>query len=84
MTRREGNQFPSANPYPVSPPEGDLVWHIPQPEKLPRPTYWPVVMALGLTFVFWGPVTTVLLSGVGLILVTLALVGWIGELRDEP
>jgi hypothetical protein len=58
-------------------------WHVAQPEKLPRPTYWPAVMALGITFVFWGIVTTLAISAVGFSLTALALSGWIGELRNE-
>jgi hypothetical protein len=49
--------------------------------ELPKPTYWPAVLALGITFLVWGLVTSVLLSGIGLILFALALAGWIGDLR---
>ncbi len=58
-------------------------WGIPRPEKLSPPTYWPVVMALGITVVMWGLATTFLLSGVGLLLFGLALAGWVGEMRGE-
>ncbi len=61
-------------------PEG---WGKPQPDKLAHPTYWPVVLALGIAFIFWGPVTTLFISGVGLVLFAIALAGWIGELRHE-
>lgn len=58
-------------------------WHQPQPASLPRPTYWPAVMALGITFVFWGVASTWIISAVGLALFASSLAGWIGELRDE-
>lgn len=58
-------------------------WHMAQPEKLPQPTYWPAAMALGVVFVFWGIVTTLAISVVGLLLTAVALGGWIGELRHE-
>jgi len=58
-------------------------WHTPQPETVPEPTYWPAVMALGLVFLLWGTITTFILSGAGLLLVGLALAGWIGALRHE-
>jgi hypothetical protein len=58
-------------------------WNAPRPEKLPRPTYWPVVMALGVVLVSWGIVTTLAISGVGLSLIAVALGGWIVELRNE-
>jgi len=56
-------------------------WHPPDHSELPQPTYWPAVLALGITFLAWGLVTSLVISGVGLILLALALAGWIGELR---
>jgi hypothetical protein len=66
-------------------------WHKPLPEKLPQPGYWPVIMALGITFMLWGLAvgfnevvsTIVILFFIGLVLFTVALIGWIGDLRDE-
>jgi hypothetical protein len=51
-------------------------------EELPHPTYWPVTMALGITFSLWGIVTSWLVSAVGIILFILALIGWLGDLRN--
>jgi hypothetical protein len=48
---------------------------------LPRPTYWPIVLALAIVFLAWGVVTTVAISVIGLALFALGLGGWIGELR---
>ncbi len=48
---------------------------------LPRPTYWPVVMAAGIVFMTWGIATTLAISAIGLALFALALGGWIGEWR---
>ena len=56
-------------------------WHRPQPETLPRPAYWPAVLALGTVLLLWGFITTFIISGVGLGLIIVALAGWIGELR---
>ena len=56
-------------------------WSRPKPEHVPRPTYWPSVAALGITFLFWGFVTTWIISVIGLILFALGLAGWIGALR---
>jgi hypothetical protein len=50
-----------------------------QPEdllKVPAPTGWPMIMALGLTLVFAGLVTNVAVSMVGLILFWSGAVGW--------
>jgi hypothetical protein len=49
-------------------------------EALPRPTYWPAVMAFGITLLFWGLVTSYLILVVGLIVLAVALAGWIGDL----
>lgn len=54
------------------------------PEELPRPTYAPAAMALGIAFLFWGMVTSVVVLGAGGLLVVAALAAWIGEMRHEP
>lgn len=59
-------------------PEG---WHRARPEHIPRPTYWPVVVALAITLIFWGAVSALAISVVGLVLLVISLAGWIGELR---
>jgi hypothetical protein len=58
-------------------------WNRPQPEKLPEPTAWPAGLALAVTLVLWGLVSSLILSGVGLVLFVLALAGWIREIRHE-
>jgi hypothetical protein len=58
-------------------------WLPPRPEKIPRPTYWPVVMALGTIMGLAGIVTAWAISVVGLVLLALSLGGWIGEIRHE-
>jgi hypothetical protein len=66
-------------------PSADLPpgWGRARPEHIPRPTYWPAVLAFGLTFAIWGFLTTWIISVVGLVLITIALAGWIGDLRHE-
>jgi uncharacterized membrane protein HdeD (DUF308 family) len=66
-------------------------WHKPKPEVLPKPGYWPFLLALGIAFILWGLAvgfnevfsTIIIVSGLGLILLIVALAGWIGDLRDE-
>ncbi len=58
-------------------------WEMLPAAHLPRPTYWPVVLAVGIMFLAWGIVTTVAISVIGLALLALALGGWIGELRHD-
>lgn len=65
----------------VDAPPAHPDWELLPAAHLPRPTYWPVVLALGIVFLAWGVVTAVAISAVGLALLTLGLGGWIGELR---
>lgn len=55
----------------------------PRPELIPRSTAWPAAMALGITFLAWGLVTSPVVLGFGIALLVLSLSGWIGEIRNE-
>jgi hypothetical protein len=55
----------------------------PLPEHLVKPTYWPMVLALGIAFLLWGVISNLFISGVGLILFVLALANWVRELRHD-
>jgi len=50
---------------------------------LPPPTYFPAGMAMGVTFFFWGLITSWVVVVVGAGLFTAALAGWITEIRHE-
>jgi hypothetical protein len=50
----------------------------------PAPTAWPMVTALGITLVFAGLVTHMLVSLVGIALTLVAAVGWWGQALPEP
>lgn len=56
-------------------------WNRAAPAHLPPPTYWPAVLALGIVLLFWGLVSSPIISAVGLGLFALGLGGWIGDLR---
>lgn len=58
-------------------------WNVPKPEALPRQTVWPVAAALGIVLTLWGVVTTFLIATVGVLVLAIATLGWIGELRHE-
>jgi hypothetical protein len=58
-------------------------WVRARPEHIPRPTYWPAVLALGVTFALWGLITTWVISIVGLALMAIATAGWMAEWRHE-
>jgi hypothetical protein len=52
-------------------------------EHLPRPTYFPAGLAMGVTFLFWGLITSLIIFVVGLVLFSASLAGWITEIRYE-
>ena len=54
-----------------------------QPEKLPKPTYWPFFLAFGTILMFWGILTSWIISGIGLIFFGVSLTGWIKEIYKE-
>lgn len=54
-----------------------------RPEELPKPTYWPFFLALGVTCIFWGILTTWIITGMGAIIFAVALSGWIRDIYQE-
>jgi hypothetical protein len=48
---------------------------------LPTPSIWPLTVAGGFTLVGFGLLTSLALSGLGLVLMAWGLWGWIQELR---
>jgi hypothetical protein len=68
-------------PTPAALPKED--WNVPKPEAIPRATYVPAAMAFGLTFFFWGFITSPVVLVVGLGIVALSLAGWVREMRHE-
>lgn len=53
------------------------------PEELPQPTFWPVFLALGVVFLFWGILTSLLISATGLVISGISLFGWITDMGSE-
>lgn len=58
-------------------------WGVPAPARLIKPTYWPFVFGLGITFLLGGIATRFLVSGVGLFIFVVGFIGWIVDLLDE-
>ena len=58
-------------------------WSEPRPHRVPEPTYWPLVLAVGITFLALGIVTAIPLMLFGLALSIVAIVFWIGDIRRE-
>jgi len=66
----------------VTRPPGKEDW-IELHEELPRPTYWPIAMAVAITLIAFGFVNALLITIIGIVLLVVALIGWIGDVRDE-
>jgi hypothetical protein len=64
---------------PIAHPE----WETLPAEHLPRPTYFPAGLAMGIAFLFWGLITSWVIIVVGLALFAASLAGWITEIRYE-
>ena len=58
-------------------------WEALPEERLPRPTYFPAGLAMGIAFLFWGLITSWVTIVVGLALFIASLAGWITEIRYE-
>jgi hypothetical protein len=66
-----------------APPELPSGWNTARPEQLPEPSIWPATLALGITLLLWGLVTSLIITGVGGMLFVVALAGWIRDIRHE-
>lgn len=58
-------------------------WGTPTPQRLIKPTYWPFVLGLGIVFLLGGIATRFMISGIGLFIFALGMVGWMRDLLDE-
>lgn len=54
-----------------------------KPVNLPEPTYWPFFLAFGITFLLWGILSSWLISVIGMIVLIIALGGWMSDLYHE-
>jgi hypothetical protein len=59
----------------------------PRPESpeihAPQPSVWPFTLAVGVSLIAAGVLTTVAISGIGLGIVFIALAGWTQENRIQ-
>lgn len=51
------------------------------PEIIPEPTIWPIGLAFGVLFIFWGLIASLGLTIVGGIITIVSLAGWIADLK---
>lgn len=55
-------------------------WSSPLPEKIPPATYAPAFLALGITFLLFGVVSSYVFSAAGFVLIVVSIGKWVGEL----
>ncbi len=53
------------------------------PQKIPNSTYWPIIMAFSVIFFFWGFITSLIISAVGLVAIVISILGWLGAVNNE-
>jgi MFS family permease len=56
----------------------------PRSVELPEPTAWPVICAFGLTLLFAGLVTSLIISFIGLLIGVVGAIGWFGDVFPHP
>jgi hypothetical protein len=56
--------------------EHSAATHAENAVHLPAPTQWPLIMAVGLTLLFGGLVTNVMISALGVVMAVIGAVGW--------
>ena len=52
-------------------------------EELPGPSFWPILLALGVTMSMIGVITKLVVVIIGLVIVVGSLGGWIRDARSE-
>jgi hypothetical protein len=58
-------------------------WEKAIPAGLPKPTYWPFFLAVGIGFIFWGLLAAWMMLVVGIIVTFIALTRWVILLDHE-
>ena len=59
----------------------DYPLHDADPQIIPEPTIWPIGLAFGALFVFWGFIASLGLTIVGIVITIVSLAGWIADLK---
>jgi len=53
------------------------------PEHAPARSYWPLLLAAGISMLIIGIISSLIVSAIGLILVLVSLGGWTMENREQ-
>ena len=57
--------------------------HKAYPEKLPKETWSPLILSVGIAMIFWGIVSNYFISLTGITLFIYGLKAWINDLKTE-
>ncbi|MGH7666109.1 MAG: aa3-type cytochrome oxidase subunit IV [Candidatus Dormibacteria bacterium] len=70
---------------PSEPPPGESPTSPAGPgaHTVPGPSFWPILLAIGIAMSLIGVITQIAVVVIGLVLVVASLVGWIREARNE-
>ncbi len=60
--------------YPLSPAD---------PDEIPEPTFWPIFLAFGVLLLFWGLITSFIMTAVGIVIVGFSVSGWVSDLNHS-
>ncbi len=58
--------------------------HDPNSIELPTPTAWPIVAAFGLSLIFFGMVTNLIITVVGVLVGLMGAIGWFKDVFPHP
>lgn len=67
---------------PDIPGERNLEWAEPPARDVPKPSYAPFLLALGITMIFWGVATSAVMSAGGFVVFVWALWMWIHDIAE--
>ncbi len=77
-TNKQNREYEAAAESSAAEPE----WCEAQPAVIPEPTFWPMVLALGVSISLWGILTSWVFVVAGMMLSLLSLYRWVMELRQ--
>lgn len=58
-------------------------WDLAKPQELPKPTYFPFLLAFFLMLLAWGLISLWVISIAGIIGICISLAGWINDMLYE-
>jgi hypothetical protein len=63
--------------------DSDPDWEIARPEHPPGMTVWPAALSFAVTLIIWGLISSLILTGFGIVMFAISMAGWIKDIRHE-